>query len=102
MDSTNEKPKYMIGSVEKACDILLVFDENNTELGVTEIAKKLGLTKSTVHKILLTLEYKGFIAQNESNGKYSLSVKYYQRASSFLNNLKFRHTDSPYFRRNFA
>lgn len=95
-ENKNTKPKYTIGSVEKACDILLAFDENNNELGVTEIAKKLDLTKSTVHKILLTLEYKGFIEQNESTGKYSLSLRYFQRASGFLNKLNIDTMVKPY------
>ncbi|WP_460000399.1 IclR family transcriptional regulator [Paradesulfitobacterium aromaticivorans] len=91
--------KYLIHSVEKACDILLAFDEENLEYGVTELSKRLNLTKSTVHKLLLTFEHKGLIFQNPDNGKYSLSLKIFQLANLYLDKLEVKNVVKPYMER---
>lgn len=90
-----EKPNYTIGSIEKACDLLLAFRESSGELGVTELSRLLGMSKSTTHKILLTLEYKGFLEQNPSNEKYSLSAQFYSIACCYMNKLNFLTTIRP-------
>ncbi|MBN1263898.1 MAG: IclR family transcriptional regulator [Anaerolineales bacterium] len=58
--------------LERAMSLLLSYEENNGEFGVTELAEKLNLHKATVHRILKTLELEGLIQQNHSNGKYYL------------------------------
>jgi len=58
--------------LERAMNLLATFDENHQEMGVTELADRLGLHKATVHRILRTLEKGGFIQQNSENGKYHL------------------------------
>jgi IclR family KDG regulon transcriptional repressor len=58
--------------LERAVHLLTAFDEDHQEMGVTELAKRLGLHKATVHRILRTLVRKGFIQQNGENGKYHL------------------------------
>lgn len=88
--------KYTIHSVEKACDILLSFNEDNLELGVTELSQKLGLTKSTVHKLLITLEHKGLMVQKKENGKYGLSIKLFELANYYLNSIDINSTVKPY------
>lgn len=88
--------KYLIHSVEKACDILLSYNEGNLEYGITELSKKLDLTKSTVHKLLITLEHKGLVVQNQENGKYSLSVRIFELASYYLNKIDVHATVKPH------
>lgn len=58
--------------LERAMKLLTAFDEVHQEMGVTELAGKLGLHKATVHRILRTLELGGFIEQNGENNKYHL------------------------------
>jgi IclR family KDG regulon transcriptional repressor len=58
--------------LERAMHLLTSFDEDHQEMGVTELADRLGLHKATVHRILRTLVRKGFIQQNDRNGKYHL------------------------------
>lgn len=50
------------------------FSEQEPELGVTDIGRHLGLHKSTVSRILSTLQKEGFISQNPASGKYRLGV----------------------------
>lgn len=87
--------KYLIKSVQKACNILSLFNSDSTEMGTTELSKKLNLSKSSVHKILLTLEYEGFLVQNKTNDKYSLSTKFFEIACSYLNKMNFSELVKP-------
>lgn len=64
-----------IVSVERALDVILTLYNNGREMGITEISKELGLHKSTVHRILVTLEKRNFVYQNLENDKYWLGNK---------------------------
>ncbi len=48
-------------SADKALAILAAFDEGRRELGVSELAAELGLHKSTVSRLLATLERRGLV-----------------------------------------
>lgn len=68
----------MIQSVDRALNILCQFDRQVQELGVTELSALLGLSKSTVHGLVKTLEMRGFLARNPENGKYRLGLKLFE------------------------
>jgi len=63
-----------IQSVERAIAILTAFDIDKPELGVIELSKMLALHKSTVSRLLATLEKGGLVEQNPVTGKYRLGV----------------------------
>lgn len=65
----------LIQSVDRALQILDVFSIKEKELGVTEIAHRLDLHKSTAFGLLTTLEHWGCIEQNRQTGKYRLGLK---------------------------
>ncbi|AGK53599.1 IclR family transcriptional regulator [Bacillus sp. 1NLA3E] len=67
-----------IQSVERAADVLELFLYNYRELSVKEISEKLELSKSTVHGIIKTLEYRGYLKQNPDNLKYKLGIKLFE------------------------
>ncbi len=66
-----------IVSVERALDVILILYNNGKEMGISDISRELGLHKSTVHRILVSLEKKKFVYQNLENEKYWLSMKFY-------------------------
>lgn len=73
-----------IRSVERALDVLLCFAGEPGGLGVTQIAERLGLYKSTVHRLLAALESKGFIRHSAETGRYHLGLKALELASVYL------------------
>ncbi|MDI3533985.1 MAG: IclR family transcriptional regulator, regulon repressor [Thermosediminibacterales bacterium] len=77
MEKNLSTQKHIINSISRAVDILELFDQYNLELGVTEIANKLNLHKSSVHRIVSTLEHKGILEKNSTNSKYRLGIKLY-------------------------
>ncbi|WP_339246251.1 IclR family transcriptional regulator [Paenibacillus sp. FSL R10-2796] len=72
-----EDRKLTVRAVERALDILLCFTQDR-DLGLTEIASKIDLHKSTVHRLLATLEEKGFLIRNQATEKYSLGIRIWE------------------------
>lgn len=71
----------------KVGDILGLFSADQPEIGVTEISRSLDMSKSTVHRILVSLEMAGLIKQSPENQKYSLGFKVLQLADTLLKQL---------------
>lgn len=63
-----------VQSIDRAISILKLFSEARKEMKLTDIADELDLNKSTVHGIISTLRYHGFIEQDEETQKYRLGV----------------------------
>jgi len=59
-------------SVGKATAILKQFSTAEPQLGVSELARRLDLTKSTVHRLLRSLLNAGMVAQDPANRRYML------------------------------
>ncbi len=64
-----------VKSLAKALSVLECFSVEQPELGISEIARMLGLQKSTVYNILSTFQKCGYLTQNPDNSKYALSLK---------------------------
>lgn len=81
---------YKVKSLAKAMAVLECFSNSEPELGVSDIARRLQLQKSTVHNIVSTFEQLGYLEQNVETGKYYLSVKLLQYCYIINNHLGYR------------
>jgi len=63
-----------VRSVDRAAALLLALGECSAEAGVTELARRLGLHKSTASRLLSTLQRRGLVEQDEETGKYRLGL----------------------------
>ena len=63
-----------LSSVTSALLVLKVFSADEAEIGISSLAKRLGLAKSTVHRLAVTLASEGFLEQNPDNGRYRLGL----------------------------
>ncbi len=66
------------------------------EMGVTELAEKVGGTKSTVFRFLNTLKKLGYIRQNPENELYSLTLKIFEIGSIVLDRIDVRTIALPF------
>ncbi|MDA8354642.1 MAG: IclR family transcriptional regulator [Firmicutes bacterium] len=69
--------KKTVRAAERALDILLCFTRQ-PELSLTEIARMTELNKSTVFRLLATLEEKGFLIRNAETEKYRLGFRIWE------------------------
>ncbi len=86
----------MIKSIQRAAVILRSFTEAEPELGVIELSRRLGMHKSTVSRILSTLQAEGLVGQNPETGKYRLGVGLISLAGVALGRLTARAAAQPY------
>ena len=63
-----------VRSVDRAASLLLALGESQGEAGVTELARRLGLHKSTASRLLATLQRRGLVEQDDETGKYRLGL----------------------------
>jgi DNA-binding IclR family transcriptional regulator len=85
-----------IQSVQRAAAILQCFTRTDTELGVTTISRELGLHKSTISRLLSTLQQEGFVEQNPETGKYRLGMALVTLAGIVLERIDLREVARPY------
>jgi len=71
MAGTND---YRIAAVDRALMVLEALAERPDQ-GVTQIAQRLGLTKSIVFRLLQTLEARGFVARDPQRSIYALGYR---------------------------
>ncbi|RTE09163.1 IclR family transcriptional regulator [Paenibacillus whitsoniae] len=76
-----EEGKLTVRAVERALDILLCFT-GASEMTLTEISAGAGLHKSTVHRLLASLEGKGFVMRVENTDKYRLGYRLWELSAN--------------------
>lgn len=73
MDSKADKTKRL-SSVATAIQLLKAFSEDEVELGISTLARRLGVAKSTVHRLAVTLVSEGLLEQDRVTGRYRLGI----------------------------
>src|SRR2546428_13480365 len=63
-----------LSSVANSLRLIKAFSEDEYEIGISDLAKRLGLAKSTVHRLASTLLDRGILEQNPCAGTYHLGL----------------------------
>jgi IclR family KDG regulon transcriptional repressor len=71
-------PKARLSSVANSIRLLSSFSGEENELGITVLASRLRLAKSTVHRLAATLTAARFLEQNNETGKYRLGLALFE------------------------
>lgn len=72
-----------------ALDVLECF-AGDAELGVSEISRRLGVSKSTAHRLLTTLASRGMVEQSPGSGKYRLGIRLFELGDLAVSRLDLR------------
>src|ERR1044071_8435764 len=73
--------KGRLSSVASSIRLLKAFSEQQVEIGISDLAKRLGVAKSTVHRLAVTLVADGMLEQNPDTGKYRLGLSLFRLGS---------------------
>jgi IclR family KDG regulon transcriptional repressor len=76
--------EYRIQVLDRAIQILDNLEADRSGLGLSELAAKLGMHKSTLHRLIMVLESKRFIEREPDSGKYRLGPRLTQLGMSAL------------------
>ena len=83
-------------ALQNGIQVLGTFSREEPVLGVTEISRRVGLHKSTVSRILATLEENTIVERHPTNGRFRLGVGVIELASPMLANLDVRRLARPF------
>ncbi len=86
-------------SIRRALKVLSAFSLEEPFLGVSEIARKIGLPKSSVHWLLQVLQEEGYVCQDSKTNKYHLSVKLFHLGSVATNTMNINYVAQPLMER---
>lgn len=79
-----EHSSYFIGSLIKAARVLALFSETTPRLRNVDIARRTGFNKSTVMRLLLSLEKVGYLEKDPVSGEYCIGVGLFEAGSKYL------------------
>ena len=85
-----------IRAVERALDVLMCFTSQTPELSMTQISELVGINKSTVHRLLATLEGKRFVERDPTTGAYRLGIRLIQMAFLTMEHNDLRRLATPF------
>ena len=85
----------VLSSVANAARLLKEFGRGEHELGVTELSRRLGLGKSTTHRLLHTLASERLLDQDPETGAYRLGLAMHELGASAQAHLDLHHAASP-------
>ncbi|UCF97384.1 MAG: IclR family transcriptional regulator [Spirochaetaceae bacterium] len=92
----NHKSPHIIQSLDKGLYLLEVVEQANRPLTLGELWSKLRWDKATIHRLLATLERRGYVLRDQETKKYSLGLKIYGLYNSLKRNLDIQRITKPY------
>ncbi len=82
VDNDAPRSRSTLSSVSNAARVLREFAHGDRELGVTEVSRRLGIGKSTAHRLLSTLAEERLLEQDPKTGSYRLGLAMYELGAS--------------------
>jgi len=83
-------------SLERGLAMLSAFKPATPELGISDLARALGLTRSTSHRYAATLARLGYLQQNPQTRKYRLGPRVLDLGFSAINSMELRQISAPH------
>ena len=80
MEETGKNP---IQVAERLFQVIECLAENGP-MGIMDLSAQLGFHKSTTHRLVTSLQYMGYIRQDEESLKYALSLKFLEIGGKIL------------------
>jgi IclR family pca regulon transcriptional regulator len=83
-------------SLERGLAILSAFRSGRPVLGVSELGRDLGLSRSTTHRYVATLASLGYLQQDSATKKYRLGPRVLDLGFSAINSMELREVAAPH------
>lgn len=88
MDSdVKDGERYIVPGLVRGLEILQAFSTEKPQLGISEIGRELGVSRSTAFRLVFTLEKMGFLKRVEHSKKYSLGLRVLDLGFKFLSGM---------------
>ena len=87
---------YQVQVLDRALAILDTLSAQGPDLSLGELSEKLGLHKSTTHRLMMVLERHKVIERNSVNGRYRLGLKLFELGTRAVSQLDLRERARPF------
>ncbi len=87
-----------VQALDRAMDILDILSLEPEGLGVTQIAERAALHKSTAHRIVLALAGRGYLEKTQAGSRYKIGLKMVDICSVYLNSVELKTEARPMLR----
>lgn len=91
--------EYNVRAVERALQILDCFDDDHSEMGISEIAQVVGLHKATAYRIVTTLVNYGYLEWIPESQKYKLGLELSNLGYKVIRRMDLRREALPYMKK---
>ncbi|MBX5474214.1 MAG: IclR family transcriptional regulator [Thermoleophilia bacterium] len=99
MTSQSDTASAHSQSLERGLAILSAFRSGRPLLGVSELGREIGLSRSTAHRYIATLAKLGYLQQDTATKKYRLGPRVLDLGFSAINSMELREVAAPHLRR---
>src|SRR5512146_164705 len=82
-------------SLERGLTILAAFRPGRPLLGVSELSREIGLSRSTAHRYVATLARLGYLRQDQVTRKYRLGPRVLDLGFSAISSMGLREISTP-------
>jgi IclR family transcriptional regulator, acetate operon repressor len=89
------KSAYLVPAVDRAVRILSLLRTERREMTIAEISDAMGCNKSSIYKLLLTLDHHGLLARDPITKRYSLGAALIEYGRAVLNGFDIQHAARP-------
>ncbi|MBQ8107099.1 MAG: helix-turn-helix domain-containing protein [Afipia sp.] len=99
METESEARDGGVQSVDRALTLIETLAEDDEGYRLTDLAVRTGLSTSTVHRLLTTLEKRRFVQFDRSEAKWHIGVRSFSVGSTFARRRNFVAHAMPYLRK---
>ncbi|MGA9798675.1 MAG: IclR family transcriptional regulator [Terriglobales bacterium] len=85
-----------VPSLERALTLLEILSKSSKGMRLGDLARHLGLAKSSTHCLLLTLERCGYLERNEQTHRYMFGLKFFSLANLAISKIRVRDVATPF------
>jgi len=94
----NSKSQNLVQTIERASQILDILGQSQQGISIHELSTKINLPKGTIHRLLSSLLYFGYVRQDLKTRNYFLGFKLVELGNLLLSQLDLRKEAEPFLR----
>jgi IclR family transcriptional regulator, pca regulon regulatory protein len=93
----SKEPRDIVGSVKHVLDVMRAFDRDHSQMTLSMVSERTGLTRAGARRYLLTLEHLGYIARDDR--LFRLTAKVLDLGFAFLDSMPLAELARPYLQK---
>jgi DNA-binding IclR family transcriptional regulator len=99
ISAISREQKSIIQSLDRGLQLLEIISLAKEPMGLPELADMLEVDRSTVHRLLSTLQRRNYVIQDAQNKRYSLGMRVIELSRRALDSINFRAIAKPYLKK---